>query len=63
MMVWMLGFPIFFKVPLCSAVVTDAKEAGVSYAMAKGILDNKLEVDDEAVAAKAEAKPRTVAKP
>lgn len=53
--------PDIFQSSYCDAVATDAKEAGVSYVMAKGILDN-LKVDDEAVA-QAEAKPRTVSKP
>ena len=51
--------PDVFQSPLCGAVVTEAMEAGVSYAMAKGILNN-LTVDEESQAKK---KPRTVAKP
>ena len=53
--------PDVFQDSLCSEVITDAKEAGISYAMVKGTLDG-LAVDESGEAEK-KKKPRTVAKP
>ncbi len=51
--------PDVFQASLCSDVIGEAMEAGVSYAMAKKVLEG-LTVDE---AADTEKKPRTVAKP
>ena len=53
--------PDVFQDSLCSEVITDAKEAGISYAMVKGALEG-LAVDESGEAEK-KKKPRTVAKP
>jgi hypothetical protein len=48
--------PDIFQAPLCSEVITGAKEAGISYAMVKGVLD-------ELGGTVEKKKPRTIAKP